>query len=364
MKRNILLCSVLLALLTMALAISPDVLSAAAHRQQAGPMKPPAKQSQQQQTPPQQQQQPSQQSPQYSVTVESQVVQISAVVTDQDGNIVTGLKKQNFKITDDGQPEPIANFEPNDAPITIVMLVEYDARSWGLWGYLSQYLARGFAEHLGPQDWIALTTFDLKPTIVVDFTHNKQQVEYALETLGFPGFSESNTFDALIEMLDRLKDVRGKKSILLVGTGADTFSKHTLDQTYKALKQTNVTVFCIGSEEIEAVRTGGDMSITYLQQKNEMETFGRLTGGFAWFPRFEGEMPDIFSDVVTFLRNQYSLGYIPPDSFRDGKYHKIKVEVVDDQGNPLMVENKKGKKKKVVVYAREGYIAPPVAAAN
>ncbi|MGH9730963.1 MAG: VWA domain-containing protein, partial [Candidatus Acidiferrales bacterium] len=98
-------------------------------------------------------------------------------------------------------------------------------------------------------------------------------------------------------------------------------------------------------------------SVGYLQAKNEMNYFGRLTGGFAWFPRFEGEMPDIFNTVVEFLRNQYSLGYVPPESARDGKYHKIKVEVVDDKGDPLMVANKKGKAKKVVVYAREGYLA-------
>jgi len=88
-----------------------------------------------------------------------------------------------------------------------------------------------------------------------------------------------------------------------------------------------------------------------------MNYFGKLTGGYAWFPRFEGEMPDIFNDVVAFLRNQYSLGYVPPEAERDGKYHKIKVEVVDDKGEPLMVANKKGKMKKVVVYARAGYIA-------
>jgi hypothetical protein len=61
--------------------------------------------------------------------------------------------------------------------------------------------------------------------------------------------------------------------------------------------------------------------------------------------------------VVAFLRNQYSLGYIPPESARDGKYHKIRVEVVDDKGQPLMEPNKKGKMQKVVIYARAGYLA-------
>ncbi|HEV2490698.1 MAG TPA: VWA domain-containing protein [Candidatus Acidoferrales bacterium] len=321
--------------------VAPQMTFAAP--QQQGPVKPPQTQQQQ---------------PQYTLTVQSRVVQVNTVVTDQDGNIVTGLKKENFRITDNGQPQQIVNFEPNDAPITIVILLDFDARFYQIFSYYSQEIAYGFAPHLGPQDWVALVTFDLKPKIVVDFTKNKQEIQNGIATLGFPGFSESNLFDALIDTLDRLKDVQGKKAILLIAPGDDTFSKHTLSQTYDALKQTNVTVFCIGSIEQLTVTSPNEGGIGYLQAKNQMEYFARLTGGYAWFPRFQGELPDDFNDVVAFLRNQYSLGFLPPDSARDGKYHKIKLEVVDDKGNPLMVEGKKGKMKKVVVYAREGYQAP------
>lgn len=341
MRQNAVLRWIVFAIVTAALIVPPSV-SAQIQSQQ----KPPA--------------QPQQRQPQYSITVQSQLVQVNAVVTDQDGNIITGLKQQNFRIFDDNQPEPVTNFQPNDAPITIVLLLEFSARFGGIFAYYAKYLAYGFAEHLGPKDWVALVTFDLKPTVAVDFTHNKQEIENAIMSLYFPGFSEANTFDSLIDTIDRLKDVQGKKAILLLGTGADTFSKHTLDQTYNVLKQTNVTVFSVGAAEMLEVSNPNGESVGYLQTKNEMNTFGKLTGGYAWFPRFEGEMPDIFNTIVEFLRNQYSLGYAPPEAERDGKYHKIKVEVVDDKGEPLMVANKKGKMKKIVVYAREGYIAQKI----
>jgi VWFA-related protein len=347
MRQSLLTRAALVTFVVVAVCCAPR----GAFAQQQGPIKPPQQQGQQ--PPPAQQHQ----QPQFSLTVQSQLVQVNTVVTDQDGNIITGLKQQNFRIFDNNQPEPITNFEPNTAPITIVLLIEFSNRYSGFYGLIAKYLSFGFVDHLGPQDWAALVTFDLKTHVVVDFTHSKMEIENAINNLFVPGFSEASTFDALIDTLNRLKDVSGKKAILLVGTGADTFSKNNLDQTYNALKQTNVTVFCIGSAEMQEVYNPVQ-PISYLQAKNEMDTFGKLTGGMAWFPRFEGEMPDIFANIVQFLRNQYSIGYTPPDSAHDGKFHKIKVEVVDDKGEPFMIPNRKGKPKKVVVYAREGYIAP------
>jgi hypothetical protein len=96
--------------------------------------------------------------------------------------------------------------------------------------------------------------------------------------------------------------------------------------------------------------------VGYLQAKNQMTTFANMTGGFAWFPRFEGEMPDIFNSVAAFLRSQYTLGFTPT-TMQDGRFHKLKVEAVDEQGDPLTVPDKKGKKKKTIVHARQGYMA-------
>ena len=94
-----------------------------------------------------------------------------------------------------------------------------------------------------------------------------------------------------------------------------------------------------------------------MQSENQMKTFGEMTGGYAWFPRFEGEMPSIFNSVATLLRSQYTIGFSPTIP-SDGKFHKLKVDVLDDQGNPLTIPDHKGHPKKVVVYARQGYTAP------
>jgi VWFA-related protein len=354
-----------LGILIVVLGVPPQALRAFA-RQQEGPQRSAPSDQPQPPTPPtihQQSKSPTAQAPPASsIAIESNVVNVDAVVTDAEGNILTGLKRENFRILADGQPQQITNFSPSDAPITIVMLMEFSKIFYGAFVYKSETWAAGFLNHLKPQDWIAFKTFDLKTTLQVDFTQNKDEVLRAIQSLFIPDFSEATLFDSIIETLDQLRDVQGKKSILVLATGLDTLSKHNLDQTLKRLKETDVTIFCVGmGEEIDLYGNGGDMS--YLQAKNELNTFAQMTGGYAWFPRFQGEMPDIFNSVAAYLRNQYTIGFTPSTP-QDGKFHKLTVQMVDAQGNDMMLADKKGKMKKPIVHARNGYTALAAPAGN
>ncbi len=280
----------------------------------------------------------SQQEPQQggvSISVEVPIVTLDVVTTTQHGDLITGLKRDNFRIVEDGQPQTITNFAPSDAPLTIVMQMEFSSRGYYQWfAYQAKYWADAFFP----------------------------EVREALYHLYFPGFSETNVFDAILDTVDRLKDVKGKKAILLLATGVDTFSKHTLDQTIKQLRQTDVSIFAVGLDKPYTnfldSRGGFGSHLNFLQGENQLRTFAQMTGGFAWFPQFDGEIPGIFHEVAAFLRNQYSISYSPTNRVRDGKYRKLKVELVGPDGGPLSVVDQKGKKQKYVIYAREGYQAP------
>jgi VWFA-related protein len=307
---------------------------------------------------------PQQQKPQDSgvtISVEVPVVTLDVVAATQNGDIIPGLKKENFRVLEDGQPQQITNFAPTDAPITMVVILEFSNVTGGWFSYEAKYWAEALFPNLNQKDWVALVTFDMRPRTEVDFTQNKEEVEAAIMHLYYPGFSESNLFDAILDTTDRLKDVRGKKSILILASGIDTFSKHTLDQTMKQLRNTDTTIFAVGvakpiSNYMEMHgRLGGRATLDFLQAENQLKTFAHMTGGMSWFPQFDGEIPGIMREVAAFLRHQYSLSYTPSNQSQDGKYRKIKVELVAPDGSPLVVTDQKGKKQKLVVYAREGY---------
>jgi VWFA-related protein len=293
------------------------------------------------------------------ISTEVPVVNLDVLVTDEDGLVLGGLKKENFRVLDDGKPQTVSQFEPIGAPITIVMLMEYSGIAYDYFAYKAASWGSTFLNYLEAGDYIAVVTYDIKPTVRIDFTRNKAEIQQTLSSLSYPQFHEANVYDAIIDTLDRLDHVKGKKAILLISTGADTMGQNTLDDTLKRIKESDATMFSVGVAEAEYQRAeiSSGSSLSYLHSKNILDSFARMTGGTAWFPRFEGEIPDIFRSVATFLRSQYRIGFSPATLAQDDKYHKLKVEIVAPDGKPLIVTNPKGKRQKPRVYAREGYTA-------
>ncbi len=202
------------------------------------------------------------------------------------------------------------------------------------------------------------SSFDLKPQILTDFTQDRSEVRAGLDQLRIPGFSESNLYDALAFVLDRMKEVHGRKAVVAVVTGIDTFSKLTYDQCLKIVKASDTPIYPVSILEFMSVRSPRGDNITTLQAENALKTMASYSGGQAYFPRFEQEVPSDYQQIAQQLRMQYSLGFVPTNATKDGRFHKLKVAVVDEQGNPLTIFNEKGKKVKYHIVARDGYYAP------
>src|SRR5207244_5308412 len=182
----------------------------------------------------------------------------------------------------------ISTFNQTEAPITAVLLVEFASTNYD---FMVEALnaSYAFASTLKKDDWVAVISYDMKPYILADFTQDKRAVYGALNQLRMPGFAETNMFDAVFDTLDRLDRIEGKKYIILVTTGVDTFSKLTLDKIMKKIKDTkDITIIpiSIGWAIREYCETHNSYycrnlhgmgipvgRMDYLQGENEMRNF-------------------------------------------------------------------------------------------
>jgi VWFA-related protein len=301
----------------------------------------------------------------FSLKVDVPLVNLPISVVTGNGQFIPGLKEDNFKVLEDGVPQKIDTFaQQGDKPITAVLLIEFAANNYY---FMMDALnaAYSFTGQMKKEDWIAVESYDMKTHLLVDFTQDKNQVMGALGQLRIPGFSETNLFDALYDTVDRLEGIEGQKYIVLICDGIDTFSKLNYDKVLKKIQGSkNITIFCVGTGQafrLYAESRGGMgpiRNLDFLQADNQLNTFAKMTGGRAYFPRFTAEFPEDFADIASDIRNQYVISYRPSNNKQDGSWRKLKVELVDPQnGQPLIVQDQHRKKLKYQVIARDGYKA-------
>ncbi|HWC76700.1 MAG TPA: VWA domain-containing protein [Blastocatellia bacterium] len=298
----------------------------------------------------------------------TQVVSIDVTVKEKKtGRLIPNLAKQNFIVYEDGVKQEVTNLSSGEGPITVVLLLENNFRN----RYYTSYYDPTFAEEIfrsaavfvqgfvKPRDYVAVVTFSMKPKVIQDFTNESQRLYSAVvsayrDTLNF---SESNIYDALsftllggkaIQLYDEstgpseytgLQEIEGHTAVILITLGIDTFSRINYDKALKIASGSGVPIFTVGVgnlffKKYEQYLRPEDR-LTWLQAFNQLRSFAERTGGAYFDMTFEGQIPTIMRNIEILLRNQYSVGYVPSNTRRDGKERKIKVEVdVDGDGTP------------------------------
>jgi len=295
-------------------------------------------------------------------------VTVDTAVVDNKGHFIPGIPKTNFRILEDGVPQQLAGFSLGEAPMTIALVVEFSAKFQQFYSYSwfqTLSAAYGFVNLLKPEDYLAVIAYDLRTEILSDFTNDRGKTAEAMQRLRIPGFSEANLYDALVDTATRMQDIEGRKAIVLISSGIDTFSKLTFDKARKALQDAGVPTYTIGlmQTQREFADASGSMGavqrLDFLQADNQMRTFASESGGMSFFPRFEGEMPNIFQSIIQALRTNYVLSYNPSNQARDGKVRRIKVELINPETHEAVrLNDDKGKPIKYKVIAKPGYTAP------
>ena len=299
---------------------------------------------------------------------ETNIVNLDVQVLDPNGNPIPNIPRGNFRILEDNVPQTLTQFSVGEAPMTIALVIEFSNKfeGYGSRGWAETLTASyGFVQSLKADDYLAVIAYDLHSTILSDFTNDRSKTSEAMARLRIPGFSESNMFDALTDTADRMSKIEGRKAILLIASGIDTFSRINYDQARKGLQESGVPVYSIETLQVSRIQNeasgalGPIGELTYLQADNELKTFAKETGGQAFFPRFVAEFPGVFQQISHALRTEYSLGYSPNNQAKDGKFRKITVQLVNPgTSEPLRMQNEKGKPFKYTIVAKAGYEGP------
>jgi len=289
-----------------------------------------------------------------AISLDVNLVNLDVVVIDKNGNPIGGMEKRHFKVFDDNVEQTITNFTTVESPLTVVVLVEFT--QFG--NYISNIYQSvgGFIGSLRDNDWAALVAYDIHPTLITDFTKNKNLVIEGLKSLRNPTTSETGLFDAVYDTLQKLDKVDGKKAIFLMSTGLDSISRHTYGEALKKAQASDTMIYGISMTEVYKLYYGNRMSneanIELLAAENQLTQLSTATGGTTFAPRFDTEYPAFYEAISHQLRNQYNLAFIPTNQKKDGKFHKLRV-VVDD-----LDVNKDGKLDGLKAHTRQGYYAP------
>ncbi len=312
--------------------------------------------------------------------IKTNIVNVDAVVYNKkSGQIITGLKKENFAVFENGVKQDITNFATPEAPITVSLVVEFSKWSelFGLYGSRGQesgtlevirpvaYFLTKFIKP--PNDYASVIAFDIRPTPITDFTNDPTRLRQTIDLLlrNNPAFRESNLFDALkfslvggkgdSVVLENSKertsqyggmiDVKApRRAIILVASGIDTFSRINYGEVRKVIQNSGVPIYVISTgnlflkmyEHRLPATDGIDGSpgrMTFLQADNAMKTFAKESGG-AHFPvTFPGEVPTVIQSINNLMRSQYSIAYDANEKREAGKKYILDVKVdIDGDG--------------------------------
>src|SRR5690348_5094780 len=150
---------------------------------------------------------------------------------------------------EDGVPQKVTNFSMGEAPITIAIVVEISNLFQGYYGhgwFQTLEATYGFVQTLNPEHYVAVVAYDIKPELLSDFTAHRSKTQEALSRLRIAAFHEANLFDAVTDTANRMQAIEGRKAILLIASGIDTFSKQTFDQCRKKLQEYGVPIYVFG----------------------------------------------------------------------------------------------------------------------
>lgn len=289
-----------------------------------------------------------------TISVSTTEVLLPVTVRDSTGTLVTGLKREDFRIFEDGREQPLTDLELRKAPVDVILMV--DASS-SVASNLDDFrrAAEEFAERLSPEDRISLVKFDDRIELLQDWTQSRLQLKRSLQRIS-PGVF-TRFYDALmLAAREQFQNGQRRHAIVVLTDGIDSQRGYaSLEMAVGALLQTGANVYAISNteierakkrEELDQLQAGGSSSVQFNQlrigdlreglrvldvSEQNLERLADLTGGRMFKPASFSNLDSVYREVAEDLRSQYSIYYSPQNKARDGRFRRVRVEIRNPQ---------------------------------
>jgi Ca-activated chloride channel family protein len=295
----------------------------------------------------------------------SRTVTIKLHVEDPSGYFLPNIRRENFAVYEDGVRQKNVDVEVEHSPVSVALLMEFGGRYHELNQVLGLEVARighRLLDVADRDDKIAILKYAAKLDTVVDFNQGRQDLENVFDQLSTPVVSEANFYDALLETLHRMRDVSGRKAIIVISTGVDTFSKADYQQVLQVAQTSATPIYTIGlvrlmQRESEVYGPTAPISrIDWNGAEAHLEMLARVSGGRAYVLDSDTEIPAIYDDIMENLRLRYVVTYVSSNRATSGPPRKIRVDLIDPRtGEALKIRDSNGKLIAARVFVQETY---------
>jgi Ca-activated chloride channel homolog len=287
----------------------------------------------------------------FKIGVSVDLVLIYASVSDAAGHFMSGLKKERFKLFEDGIGQEIQSFSQEDVPVSLGLLLDLSG-SMRIKHPQVIKAARAFVQASNSQDQIFAIGFSDEVDLIQDYTDDVDEITDAIDNTAPTGGTA--LYDAIYLGVQKAQTgIKPKKAVIVISDGQDADSYYSIDELVSKVKELDVQVFCIGILDEKPKKTlfrswkNSDIGKSY----EALQYISEETGGKAFFPEQAEELPGIVTEIASELRNQYSISYMSSNTARDGAYRRIRIVFADKDENTHL-------------RYRRGYYAPKADAAK
>lgn len=272
-----------------------------------------------------------------AIVLKAALVSLNVSVTNRSGVALANLKKEDFEVAENSEPQKIEFFQPTTAPFNLVLALDLSGSIKDKLDVVKSAALR-FVDILGPQDKVAVVTFTDEIRVVSQLTRDREELKRRIKAVdrsqGGTAFYEALWFS----LMDTLRGTRGQRNAIVVMTdGVDSSldrynpmqSRVSFDQLARRLEESDVIVFPIylDTEYEEVFERGNSSSEAYAVARDQLERIGELTGGQMFKAEKFSDLSGVYKQVAAAIRTVYSVGYYPTNAEKDGTFRRVRVGV-------------------------------------